>query len=124
MTWDLLLPALVSIRASLRIDGCHFLVAVLITPLTPWQREVFAVAAGLSLPLKPQADVQLTAADTQLLTNHLLAHAAMPPSCNFATTEDTVLLFHNYLGRKLLSEPADDSTLTQSKGRLARSGHS
>ena len=71
----------------------------------------------------PQADVQLTAADTQLLAHHLLAHAAMPPSCNFATTGETALLSHCCLGRRWQSEPGD-STLTQSKGHLARSGQS
>ena len=103
----------------------------MITPLTTCQREVFAVATGLSLTPKsqlttPQADVQLTAADTQLLADHL-AHAAMdaamPPACNFATTGETTYSFLAIALDENLSVPGGDSTLIQRNGHLAWSGH-
>ena len=82
--------------------------SLLITPLGKGS-FFFAVGAGLSLPPNfqlttsqlAQVYVQLVATDTQVLADHLPAHAAMdaamPPSCNFVTTRETLLSRHEAL---------------------------
>ena len=82
-----------------------------------------AESATKSQPITPQADVLLAAADVQLLTDQLLAHATMPPTRSLTTKRETVLLSLHCLKRKLSNEPVGDSTLTQSKSHFARSGH-
>ena len=50
-------------------------------------------SATKSQSVTPQADVLLAAADVQLLTDQLLAHATMPPTLSLTTKRETVSLY-------------------------------
>ena len=80
-------------------------------------------SATKSQSVTPQADVLLAAADVQLLTDQLLAHATMPLTLSLTTKRETVLPSLHFLERKLSNETVGDSTLTKSKSHFARSGH-
>ena len=52
-----------------------------------------AESATKSQLITPQADVLLAAADVQLLTDQLLAHATLPPTRSLTTKRETVSLY-------------------------------
>ena len=74
-------------------------------------------------PITLQPDVQLAPADTQLLTDHLLAQAAMNHPHSFAVKGEAVFIFRHCLGRKLPSDTGSYSTRTESIVLCPRSDH-